>query len=124
MKARHLSRTLIGSAVLASALGLWTPMSHAQSTCTRHVEINGIQYLRNTCNKEITLVHCGVQPTGNSSLDCDRRKLGMAGVQPGGAVMVGDRLGSYRRVYWLECPDGGTPSNTGWNGSAITGNCR
>jgi len=97
--------------------------SLASDTCTRLDRHAGQQVLRNGCGHAITLVHCGVNPTGNASLDCNRRQLAMQGVRPNGIVIVGDARGSYGRVHWMECAGGKTPSNVRWTGREIQGDC-
>jgi hypothetical protein len=109
--------------ILASGFLLSITSGAAAQTCSNLATHAGNQVLRNDCNYEITLVYCGVGPTGNSTLDCNRNQLAMRGLRPGSTAVVGDRNGGYARVYWFECPGGRTPSRQRWNGSAIQGEC-
>lgn len=80
--------------------------------------------LRNTCDREVVFAYCGVGPTGNSSLDCQRQKIGVAGVAPGKHLGVIDKQGGYRRVYWQHCDDGSTPIRPRWDGVELVSECR
>jgi hypothetical protein len=79
---------------------------------------------RNKCSFEITVTYCGLEPWGNSSLDCNKRQIGMLGLRPGGTVQTRDSRGGYKEIRTMHCPDGYTPSNVGWNGHNIIGTCR
>jgi hypothetical protein len=102
-------------------MGFAVPAS--AQTCAALMKRGPEQVLKNNCSHAITLVHCGVGPTGNSTLDCNRNKLAMGGVRPGGIVTVTDQFGSYSRIYWMECPGGATPSRQRWTGNEIVGEC-
>ncbi len=113
---------LIQTSILVALVLAGHSSAQAQN-CVKPDTHAGQNVLRNSCSYEITLVWCGVGPTGNASLDCHRNQLAMRGVRAGGAAVTGDRLGNYSRVHWLECPGGKTPSGQRWNGSSIEGIC-
>ena len=117
MNIKHLMKTALG--VLVSLV----PAPAFAQTCVELTNYGRQQVLINTCPYAVTLVHCGLRPTGNSGLDCNRNHLGTGGVRSGGMVTVGDALGSYGRVYWFECLGGKTPSRTRWTGNQIEGEC-
>lgn len=110
---------LLPKLLLIASLVFESHASFAQQACVRLVGDS----LVNHCSYPVTIVYCGISPTGNASLDCTRNKRGMAGMNGGGRLTVADAYGGYSSVATFECPGGKTPSNVHWTGSSINGSC-
>ena len=107
--------------VIAAMTG-FASHAHAESGCVS-IQNNqfGQRVLINNCPFAVSVTYCGVNPTGDASLDCNRNKKALQGLNSGGKAIVGDSRGSYSRVHWYSCQN--TSPRTRWDGQQLMGTC-
>lgn len=92
------------------------------SYCFSTTNRNNETVLVNNCDRELSVLHCGMEPYGQNSRSCATGGMMLAGVRPGHSITVSNQWGGYGRFFWAACSETNATGGQ-WTGTTLSYRC-